>query len=371
MRIPLVDLTRQFRDLREELLPALVDVMARADFILGDAVRAFEREFADYLGVRHALGVASGTDALAIALRALGIGPGDDVVVPSMTFVATALAVTQVGARPIVADVDPGTLTLTAEEVERHATPRTRAVVPVHLFGHPADLDPILEVARARGLVVLEDACQAHGARYRGKRCGAFGRAAAFSFYPGKNLGAYGDGGAVTADDDEVAAAVRSLRDYGRPGGKFRHEAKGTNSRLDTLQAAVLRTKLARLDAWNARRAALAGRYVERLAGVPGLGLPIVRPDCEPAWHLFVVRIAGGRRDEVLHALAARGIGASVHYPLPVHLQPCYAELGLGPGSRPVAERAAAEVLSLPLYPEMPESSVDEVAAAVREALGA
>ena len=363
MRIPLVELAGQYRGLRDEIVPALERVMEAGDFILGGEVERFEAEFAAFCEAPHAVGVASGTDALLLALRALGIGPGDEVVVPANTFIATALAVTHAGATPVLADVREDDACLDPEALEAALTPRTRAVIPVHLYGQPARMDEILEIARRRGLRVLEDACQAHGARHRGRRAGSLGDAAAFSFYPGKNLGAYGDGGAVVTADPEVAARLRLDRQYGQR-VKYLHDSLGMNSRLDTVQAAVLRIKLARLEGWNARRRALAARY-DRALEESGVLLPRTRPEVEHVHHLYVVRHPA--RDDLLRGLHARGIGAGIHYPVPVHLQPPYRELRTVPEGAPVTTRMAGEILSLPLYPEMAPEAVDEVAAAVAE----
>lgn len=363
--VPQMNLGAQFESLREELEPRLLEAMRRGDFILGSALADFEREFARYCGCRFAVGVASGLDALKLILRALGLGPGDEAILPANSFIATALAVTAVGARPVLADCEPAHFGLDPERAAASVTPRTRAILPVHLYGHPADMDALGSLARRHGIEVVEDAAQAHGARHRGRRCGSFGRAAAFSFYPAKNLGAFGDGGAVTTQDAALAARVAALRNYGST-EKYRHEEAGENSRLDALQAVVLSAKLRRLDAWNARRRAIAARYSEALAGVGDLVLPAPAPATEPVWHQYVVRT--GRRDALLAALRARGVGCGIHYPIPIHLQPAYAGAGWAEGDFPVAERCSREVLSLPMYPELDDAQVDRVARAVREA---
>lgn len=361
--IPLVDLVAQFETIQSEVEARIADVMRRGDFILGTEVAAFEREFATFCGCPRAVGVASGLDALKLILRAMDIGPGDEVVTAANSFIATALAVSAVGATPVLVDCDPVTFNIDAGLVEAAATGRTRAILPVHLYGQPAEMDPILELAARRGCDVVEDAAQAHGACYRGRRCGSIGRAAAFSFYPGKNLGAYGDGGAVTTREDALAGRIATLRNYGSS-VKYRHEELGENSRLDTLQAAVLRVKLARLDAWNAARRRIAALYAAALAGVGDLVLPSAPAHVEPVWHLYVVRTS--RRDALLRHLQDAGIGALVHYPTPIHLQPAYAKAGWRRGRFPVAEQTAGEILSLPIYPELTDAQVNKVAGAIR-----
>ncbi|WP_086820008.1 DegT/DnrJ/EryC1/StrS aminotransferase family protein [Allokutzneria sp. NRRL B-24872] len=363
MRIPFLDLKAPHVELRDELDVAYRRVVGSGWFLLGPELESFEDEFARYCGARHCVAVGSGCDALELSLRALGIGEGDEVLVPSHTFIASWLAVTRAGARPVPVEPDERTATLDPALVRAAITPRTKAIMPVHLYGHPADLDPITEIAREHGLAVLEDAAQAHGAAYRGRRIGAgTATATAFSFYPGKNLGALGDGGAVVTDDADLAAKLRLLRNYGSR-EKYRHEVPATNSRLDELQAAFLRVKLARLDEWNDRRRAVAARYLTELAGVPGLRLPEVADWADPVWHLFVVRT--DEREQVQKELGARGIGTLVHYPIAVHRSEAYAGLGDG-WDLPIAERLAGEVLSLPIGPHMSTVDVDEVIAAVR-----
>lgn len=366
-RIPLVDLSAQFETIRAEVEPRVAEVMARGDFILGRAVGEFETEFARYCGCRRAVGLASGLDALKLAFRALSIGPGDEVITVANSFIATALAVSSVGATPVLVDCDPATCTIDVRQVEAAVTPRARAILPVHLYGQPAEMDPILDLARNRGLEVIEDAAQAHGARYRGRLCGSLGRAAAFSFYPGKNLGAYGDGGAVTTNDPELADRISTLRNYGSR-VKYRHEELGENSRLDTIQAAILSVKLRHLDVWTARRRDIAAAYSAALAGAGDLVLPAAPAHVEPVWHLYVVRTA--RRDDLLAHLQAKGIGALIHYPVPIHLQPAYAGAGWKPGAFPVAEALSARALSLPIYPEMTEEQIGFVTEQVRGFFG-
>lgn len=361
--VPLCDLRVQHERLKGDIEAAMAAVCARGAFILGSEVEAFEAAYATYCGAAHAVGVANGTDALKLALMAAGVRPGDEVVVPAFTFVATATAVVMAGAVPVPADVDPVTLCLDPVSAEAAITPRTRALMPVHLYGQPADWARLSDLARRRGLLLIEDAAQAHGARWQGRRTGSLGLAAGFSFFPAKNLGCYGDGGAVTTSDPALAEKVRLLRNCGRT-QKYEHPVLGFNSRLDTLQAAVLLVKLRHLDGFNAGRRAAAARYRAALAGIEGLRLPADAPGTEAVYHQFVVR--GPRRDELHQALKAQGIETGIHYPKPVHLQGAFAGMGKRPGAFPVSEAAAGEVLSLPIYPEIPESYVDRVAEAVR-----
>lgn len=350
------------------LAEALQRVLRSGWYILGEECAAFEREFAAFCGVRHCIGVANGLDALTLTLRGLGIGAGDEVLVPSNTFIATWLAVSQVGAVPVPVEPCPDSHNLDPSRLAAALTPRTRAVMPVHLYGQPAQMGPILAFAQQHGLKVIEDAAQAHGARWQGVRCGALGDAAGFSFYPGKNLGALGDGGAVTTNDDALAARLRQLRNYGSS-VKYRHEVVGTNSRLDEMQAAVLRVKLPALDAENAARAALARRYLDGLQGL-ALDLPRQVEGAESAWHLFVVRLHGapGTRDRVQQALAARGITTLIHYPLACHRQPAYA--GNPWPALPIAEDLQERILSLPISPVHRADEIDAVIAALREVVG-
>ena len=363
MRIPLVELAGQYQMLRDEILPAMDAVMGQAQFILGDDVARFEEEFAAFCGARHCVGVASGLDALQLALRAVGVGPGDEVITAANTFIASALAITHAGATPVLADVRADDFNLDPEAVERAITPRTKAILPVHLYGQPARMDEIMDIAWRHGLKVVEDACQAHGAGYGAERAGAIGDAGCFSFYPGKNLGGYGDGGAVVTSDPRIAERLRLDRNYGSR-VKYVHESDGYNSRLDTLQAAVLRVKLRRLEGWNARRRELAALYRELLADADVL-LPAEMRGVEHVWHLFVIRHP--ERDRLVAELHARGIGAGVHYPIPIHQQAPYAGIRTVPDGAPVSTMLARQILSLPLYPEMTEAQVAEVASAVRE----
>jgi dTDP-4-amino-4,6-dideoxygalactose transaminase len=352
--IPLTDLRVQYASIRAEIDAAVASVLGGGVFVGGEEVRLFEREFASYCGVRGGVGVGSGTDALSLALRALGVGAGDEVITVAHTFAATAEAIIAAGARPVFVDVREDTLLMDSGHLERAVTPRTRAVIPVHLYGQVCDMDAIGEVARRRGLIVVEDAAQAHGARWKGRRVGGLGRVGCFSFFPAKNLGACGDAGAVVSDDEAVLDRVRMLADHGRT-EKSRHEAVGVNSRLDALQASILRVKLRHLDRWNEARRSAAARYRELLVG-RGLVLPQGAAGSEPVWHLFVIRAPG--RDDLRKRLDRSGIETGVHYPVPLHLQPAFASLARGEGSLPVSEAAARSVLSLPLFPEITDDQL-------------
>ena len=364
--IPLVDLKAQYRSIKGEVDAAVAAVLEGGHFILGPEVEAFEREFSAYCGTAHTVGVNSGTSALHLALLAAGVGAGDEVITTAFTFVATVAGIEYTGARAVLVDVDPSTLTIDPERLESAITPRTKAIIPVHLYGQPADMDPILSIARAHGLVVIEDAAQAHGAEYKHRRAGSIGDLGCFSFYPGKNLGAAGDGGAVTTANEDYARTVRMLRDWGAE-QKYLHVVKGFNFRLDEIQAAILRVKLRRLEAWTELRRHLARAYTTLLAE-SGVSLPVEAPDVRHVYHLFAVRSKA--RDRVRSELHAAGIQAGIHYPIPVHLQPAYANLGYRRGDFPVAERAADEVLSLPLYPELSSGAVERVARAVARSAG-
>jgi dTDP-4-amino-4,6-dideoxygalactose transaminase len=361
MSVPFVDLGAQQRALARELNAVASDMLGRTDWVLGHDLEAFEREFADYCGAAHAVGVDSGLSALELILRGYGIGPGDEVITAANTFIATALAISHAGARPVLVDVDPHTYNLDPELVEAVVTARTRAIMPVHLYGQPADMESLGEIADRHGLLVIEDAAQAHGARHRGRRAGSLGHAAGFSFYPAKNLGALGDGGAVVTDDGDLAEAVRVLRDYGQR-QKYDHAVQGFNRRLDTLQAGFLRVKLRHLDEWSEQRRRHAALY-EELLGDSGVVTPVIAEGVESVWHLYVVRSDG--RDALRAALGEQGIQTGIHYPVPVHLQTAYSELGHRRGDFPVTERYADEILSLPMYPELEPDAIRRVAAAV------
>ena len=362
--IPLVDLGLQHRRIADEVREGFDRVLATTSFILGPEAARFEQSFAEYCGVRHCAGVANGTDAIEIALRACGVGSGAEVVIPANTFVATVEAVVRTGATPVLADCDD-TYLVSPEAVADRITPRTRAIVPVHLYGQVAPMKAIGDVA-GDDVVVIEDAAQSHGAAQDGRSAGSFGRAAATSFYPGKNLGAYGDAGAVLTDSDEIAEAIRAIRNHGGT-AKYEHRVFGVNSRLDGLQAVVLSVKLARLNAWNAERREAAHRYDDLLADLPQVTLPRTAPGNEHVWHLYVVRVP--RRDDVLAALNAAGIGAAIHYPAPVHQLGAFRDLGRGPGSFPLAEQYAGGILSLPIYPGVTAAQQERVVDVLRSAM--
>ena len=367
MKIPFLDLGAAYRELQSEIDAAVARSMASGYYIGGPEVESFEEAFATYCGVNHAMGVANGLDALHLALRAMDVGPGDEVIVPSNTYIATWLAVSQCGATPVPVEPDARTYNIDPALIEAAITSRTKVILPVHLYGQPADMDPILVIARKHGLRVLEDGAQAHGARYKGQRLGAQGDAVAWSFYPGKNLGGMGDGGAVTTNDAQLADRIRVLRNYGSR-VKYVNEVQGYNSRLDPLQAAILRVKLAHLDEWNARRSAIAACYQLGLADC-GLTLPHVPDWAEPARHLYVVQHP--KRDALHKALAAAGVGTLIHYPIPPHRQKAYAHADWVLGSFPLAERMADEVLSLPIGPHLQSEHVDAVIAAARKTVAA
>jgi dTDP-4-amino-4,6-dideoxygalactose transaminase len=357
LQVPFVDLRAQYAALEEEVNRVVLKVMRDADFILGRDVKLFEEEFAAYCEAGYGIAVDSGTSALELILRAFEIGPGDEVITVANTFIATVLAISATGATPVLVDIDPATYTIDVVAAEAAITPRTRAILPVHLYGQPADMDPVLALAERHGLIVVEDACQAHGARYKGCRIGGISHAAAFSFYPAKNLGAYGDAGIVTTNDERIANSVRMLRDYGQR-EKYHHLLRGYNRRMDTIQAAVLRAKLPHLDDWNAARQQHAADY-QTLLAESNLVLPEQPSFAESVYHLFVVRSEA--RDTLKNYLTAQGIATGVHYPIPIHLQPAYADLGHKVGDFPVTEQFAGQLLSLPMYPEMTSEHIDQV----------
>lgn len=366
MKVPFLDFVGAHDEIANALDEAYHRVIRSGWLILGPEVQAFEDEFAAYCGVRHCIGVASGLDALTLILRALDIGPGDEVIVPSNTYIATWLAVTHCGAVPVPVEPDPTTHTLDPARVEAGITPRTRAILPVHLYGHPADMDPIMDLAHRHGLKVVEDNAQAQGAFYKGRRTGSLGDAAGVSFYPTKNLGALGDAGAVTTNDAALADCVRVLRNYGSR-RKYVNECAGFNSRLDELQAAFLRVKLQKLDAWNARRRQIASRYAEALQGIEGLTLPATAAWAEHVWHVFVVCTSA--RDLLQEGLRERGIGTLIHYPIPPHRSEAYEATTAGGSPRPIADRLAATVLSIPLNPTLSDEQADFVVNALRDVL--
>lgn len=367
--VPLIDLAIQHDEIATDVAAGWQRVVDKTDFILGEDVRAFEAEFARFVGVAHCIGVANGTDAIELALRAAGVHAGDEVVLPANTFVATALAVVRMGAVPRLVDADPLTLQLDATRLPDAIGERTRAILPVHLYGHMADVDAIVELAGRTGAVVIEDCAQAQGASRSGTNAGGSGHLAATSFYPSKNLGAYGDGGAVLTNDASLATQVHALRDYGRD-ASGQSVTAGFNSRLDTFQAVILRAKLKRLARWNDLRRAAAARYTAALDGVDGITVPSVAPDSHPVWHLYVVRIAANRRDDLLASMRADGINGAIHYPVPIHLQPAFRSLGYTTGDFPAAERAASEILSLPIYPGITTAQQERVVAALQQHLG-
>ena len=364
--IPMLDLRAQFAPIADEICAALDDVLGSQQFILGPQLAALEQEVAGACGRRFGVGVASGTDALLLGLHACDIGPGDDVIVPAFTFIATAGAVSALGARPVFADIEPRTFNLDPAEIERRMTPKTRAVIVVHLYGLPAEMDTILAVAARRGLRVIEDNAQAIAASYKGRKTGSFGELGCLSFYPSKNLGAYGDAGMILTDSEEVAARLRRLRNHGQA-GKYLSEEQGWNSRLDEIQAAVLRVKLRHLEGWKLARQARAAQYTALLGALPGVVTPAVPEGCEHVFYQYTIRVPG--RDRVQKFLAERSIASTVYYPVPLHLQPLYSALGYKRGDLPAAERAAEEVLSLPIYPELTPEQVQRVSDAVAAAL--
>lgn len=362
MKVPFLDLKSPYIELKDELDAAYRRVMESGWYILGQEVEAFEAEFTAYCETKHCIGVANGLDALHLIVRAYGIGPGDEVIVPSNTYIATWLAVTHAGATPVPVEPDDRTYNIDPTKIEQAITPKTKAIMVVHLYGQTADMDPINAIARKHGLKVVEDCAQAHGARYKGRRAGSLGDAAGFSFYPGKNLGAIGDGGAITTSDNELADRLKVLRNYGSL-IKYQNDVVGFNSRLDELQAAFLRVKLAKLDEWNERRKQIAAEYLDQLKANTNLVLPFVPDWADPVWHLFVVRVQ--KREEVQKKLVEAGIGTMIHYPIPPHLQKAYAELGSVKGRFPIAEIIHDEVLSLPMGPSIPPAHVDIVTEAV------
>jgi dTDP-4-amino-4,6-dideoxygalactose transaminase len=363
LQVPFVDLASQYRSIAAEIDEAVSRVIRETDFILGREVCRFEEEFASFCEAKSAVGVDSGTSALELALRAYEIGPGDEVITAANSFIASALAISHAGATPVLVDVDADTYAIDVAAIEKAITSRTKAIIPVHLYGHPADMEPIMRLAQRHGLVVIEDACQAHGARYKGKRTGSLGHAAAFSFYPGKNLGAYGDAGAVVTNDDAIAKRLGMLRNYGQK-EKYQHMFRGYNRRLDTLQAAILRIKLRHLEEWNDARRQHAKSYC-RLLGQAGIVVPRAAAYSESVWHLYVIQT--DQRDALKEYLASGGIGVGIHYPIPIHLQPAYRDLGYRQGDFPVTEEYAHRILSLPMYAELTSEIVNRVAETASE----
>jgi len=362
MTVPFLDLKAQYETIKTEIQSAIFKVLDSAQFVLGEEVAAFEREFATYSGAPHGVAVNTGTSALHLAMLAAGIGPGDEVITVPHTFVATAAAVKYTGARPVFVDIDPATFTMDAARIEAAITPRTRAILPVHLYGHPADMDPILEIARRRRLLVIEDAAQAHGAKYKGRPVGCLGDLGCFSFYPGKNLGACGEGGLVTTANEQYARTIRMLRDWGQD-RKYHHLLAGYNYRMEGIQGAVLRVKLRHLEKWTEARRLHAGRYRELLADC-GVGIPAEASWARHVYHVYAVRTPD--REALMKALGERGVQTAIHYPVPVHLQPAYADPAHAQGSFPHSEKAAREVVSLPMFPEMTPAQQEQVSSALR-----
>lgn len=362
--IQLLDLKAQYASLKSELDAAVLSVLASSQYVLGEEVAAFEDEFAAYCGVRHAIAVNTGTSALHLALLAAGVGPGDEVVTVPFTFVASVSAVCYTGAAPVLVDVDPVTLTMDPAKLEAAITPRTKAILPVHLYGQMAEMDEILAIAGRHGIPVIEDSCQAHGARYHGRSAGSLGLSGCFSFYPGKNLGACGEGGMIVTNDDAQMESMRMLRDWGQS-RRYVHAVKGFNYRMDGIQGAILRVKLRRLEAWTDARRAHARRYDTQLARSPNVQLLRERPGRRHVYHIYAVR--SPERDHLRRTLEECGIQTGLHYPIPVHLQPAHADLGYRRGDFPVSELAAKEVLSLPIYPELTAAQVEHVSEAIRE----
>jgi dTDP-4-amino-4,6-dideoxygalactose transaminase len=364
MQVPFLDLKLQYQNLKQDIVPSVLATMESAQFILGKAVEDFEKRFATAHGMKHCIAVGTGTDALHLILWARNIGPGDEVITVSHTFIATAEAISLTGAKPVFVDVDPVTYTMDPEQLRRAITPRTKAVIPVHLYGQPAPMDAIMAIAREHNLLVIEDACQAHLAQWDGKFVGQFGHAAAFSFYPGKNLGAYGEAGGITTNDDALALEIRQLRDHGQT-KKYHHRRWGHNYRMDGIQGAVLGVKLPHLDGWTEARRRHARVYGERLQGIGDLLVPVQSPRARHVYHLYVVQT--GSRDALQNHLQAKGIGTGLHYPIPLHLQDAYRDLGYRQGQFPVTEQVASRGLSLPMFAELTDDQISYVTQAVRE----
>jgi len=364
-KVPFVDLRAQYETIKTEVQAEINAVLDRGDFILGDNVAQFEREMAEFCEAARAVGVDSGTSALEMALLAVGAGEGDEVITAANTFIATTLAISYVGAVPVLVEMDPNTFQIDVTRIEAAITERTKAIMPVHLYGHPADMDPILEIAQRHGLRVIEDASQSHGARYKGRRVGALGDVGVFSLYPAKNLGAYGDAGVIVTNDDAIADKILLLRNYGSS-VKYHHEIKGFNRRLDTLQAAVLRVKLRHLDEWNASRPSHAAAYGNLLSDrADTVALPQTAAYAEPVFHLYVIRCE--ERNRLQEHLGARGVSTVIHYPIPIHLQPAYADLGHPAGAFPTTEAYCDRILSLPMFAELSGDDIDYVCTAVSE----
>src|SRR5271166_3039524 len=365
IKVPYLDLKTQYQSIKPEIDAAIARVLDSCQFVLGPEVAGFEQEFAAYCGAAECIALNSGTSALHLALLAAGVGPGDEVITVPFTFVASVAAVIYTGARPVLVDIDPRSFTMDPVAIEAAITPRTKAILPVHLYGQSCDMDPIMEIAKRRGLVVIEDAAQAHGAKYKGRHVGSIGDIGCFSFYPGKNLGAYGEGGAVTTSNPEYARTIRMLRDWGQD-RKYHHLLHGFNFRMEGFQGAILRVKLRHLERWTETRRAVVGQYDKLLANA-GVETPVEMPWARHVYHVYTLRTDD--RDGLQAALQSEGIQTGIHYPVPAHLQPAYADLGYGRGAFPRSEQAAEQVLSLPLYPELSSQAVAEVAGAVKKAV--
>lgn len=363
--VPFLDLKSQYTAIKSDVDAAVINVLDSGQFVLGPAVAKFEEDFGAAYDIKHAIGCSSGTAALHLALLAAGVGRGDEVITTTMTFIATATAIDLVGAKPVFVDIEPDTALLDASQIAQAISPRTKAIIPVHLYGQCADMDAIQEIANRHKLTVIEDAAQAHGAKLGDRFAGTMSRMSCFSFYPGKNLGAYGEGGLVATGDDALATKLRMLRDWGQD-RKYNHVIKGLNYRMDGVQGAVLGVKMRHIDAWTEARRQVATWYASALAGIPGITLPVERSGRRHVWHVYGITVEPARRDAIMAGLGAKGIGTNLHYPTPVHLQPCFAELGYARGAFPKAEHHGAAELSLPMYPEMTRAQVDEVAAALR-----
>jgi dTDP-4-amino-4,6-dideoxygalactose transaminase len=364
MNIPFLDLKTQFREIEHEVLPMVKEAMENAAFIGGPQVSGFETEFAAFCDSKYGVGVNSGTDALRFALMAAGVGPGDEVITVAHTFIATTEAISQVGAKPVFVDILPDTYNMNASKIQRVIGPKTKAVLPVHIYGQPADMDPILEIAKKKNLVVIEDACQAHGSLYKGKKTGSMGVVGCFSFYPGKNLGAYGEGGAVVTQSEEIANKIRMIRDHGQA-KKYYHDLEGYNGRLDAIQAGVLRIKLKRLVSWNEARRRNAQYYNELLSPIKGVTVPKEADGCRHVYHLYVILVED--RDGLSKYLNEKGVGTGLHYPVPLHLQKAYAYKGYKEGDFPVTESVAKRLLSLPMFPELTKAQIEYVADCVKQ----
>lgn len=363
MNVPFLDLQTQYKSIESEVLPGITDVMERAGFIMGPEVDQFEKDFAAFTGAENCIGVGTGCDALLYAIKGCGIGAGDEIIVPANTFIATVLAVTAAGATPVLVDCLEDTYTIDPEAVAAAVTEKTKAIMPVHLYGQAAEMDPLMKIAKKNGIIVIEDAAQAHGALYKGRPCGSIGKAGCFSFYPGKNLGAYGDGGAITTNDSDLAAQIRLLHNYGQR-VKYEHVVAGWNSRLDSIQGVVLNAKLKRLKEWNECRHQNAIAYSERLGDTP-LVLPVERTDHYHIYHLYVV--LSDRRDELMTFLGEKGVSCGMHYPVPVHLQEAYSDLGYKEGDFPLSEKFAKQLVSLPMFPELTIDQIDYIVEKVHE----